>query len=310
MSQRIFIAGAAGLVGQNLTAQLARSGEFALVGADKHARNTQVLRELHPDLEVIEADLAEPGSWQDIVADCDALIMLQAQIGGLDPAPFERNNVVSTRLLLEAAGRGRRPFVIHVSSSVVNSMAHDLYTESKKAQEALVSASGLPHVILRPTLMFGWFDRKHLGWLRRFMRRAPVFPIPGSGRYLRQPLYAGDFANIIRACLQRRVSGAYNISGLDRIDYIDLIRLIREIEGSRTPIVRIPVRLFSALLQTYALFDRDPPFTVAQLKALTTPDIFEVIDWPAIFGVQPTPLREALATTFKDPAYGEIELTF
>jgi nucleoside-diphosphate-sugar epimerase len=165
-------------------------------------------------------------------------------------------------------------------------------------------------VILRPTLMFGWFDRKHLGWLRRFMRRAPVFPIPGSGRYLRQPLYAGDFANIIRACLQRRVSGAYNISGLDRIDYIDLIRLIREIEGSRTPIVRIPVRLFSALLQTYALFDRDPPFTVAQLKALTTPDIFEVIDWPAIFGVQPTPLREALATTFKDPAYGEIELTF
>jgi nucleoside-diphosphate-sugar epimerase len=132
MSQRIFIAGAAGLVGQNLIAQLARSGEFALVGADKHARNTQALRELHPDLEVIEADLAEPGSWQDIVADCDALIMLQAQIGGLDPAPFERNNVVSTRLLLEAAGRGRRPFVIHVSSSVVNSMAHDLYTESKK----------------------------------------------------------------------------------------------------------------------------------------------------------------------------------
>jgi nucleoside-diphosphate-sugar epimerase len=310
MSQRIFIAGAAGLVGQNLIAQLARSGEFTLVGADKHARNTQVLRELHPTLEVIEADLAEPGPWQDVVADCDALIMLQAQIGGLDPTPFERNNVASTRLLLEAAARGRKPFVVHVSSSVVNSMACDLYTESKKAQEALVSRSGIRHVILRPTLMFGWFDRKHLGWLRRFMRRAPVFPIPGSGRYLRQPLYAGDFANIIRACLQRQVTGAYNISGLERIDYIDLIRLVREIDGSRTPIVRIPVWLFAWLLRTYALFDRDPPFTNAQLKALTTPDVFEVIDWPAIFGVKPTSLRDALTTTFKDPAYGEIELTF
>ena len=142
------------------------------------------------------------------------------------------------------------------------------------------------------------------------MRKAPVFPIPGSGRYLRQPLYAGDFANIIRACLQRRVEGAYNISGLERIDYIDLIRMIREIDGARTPIVKIPVWLFGLLLRTYALVDRNPPFTAAQLKALTTPDIFEVIDWPEIFGVTATPLRQALTDTFKDPVYGEIELAF
>jgi nucleoside-diphosphate-sugar epimerase len=286
------------------------TGEFQLIGADKHPQNTRALRELHPAVEVIEADLAEPGAWQEVAADCDALILLQAQIGGLDPEQFRRNNIASTGLLLEAAARGRRPFVVHVSSSVVNSMARDLYTESKKAQEALVAEAGLPHVILRPTLMFGWFDRKHLGWLRRFMRKAPVFPIPGSGRYLRQPLYAGDFANIIRACLQRRVEGVYNISGLERIDYIDLIRMIREIDGARTPIVKIPVWLFGLLLRTYALVDRNPPFTAAQLKALTTPDIFEVIDWPSVFGVTATPLRQALTDTFKDPVYGEIEMTF
>lgn len=310
MTKRIFVAGAAGLVGQNLIAQLVRSGEFELIGADKHPENTRVLKELHPGLQVIETDLAEPGAWQEIVSNCDAVIMLQAQIGGLDPAQFERNNIASTRHVLEAAARGRRPFLVHISSSVVNSMARDLYTESKKAQEALVVESGLKQVILRPTLMFGWFDRKHLGWLRRFMRTAPVFPIPGSGRYLRQPLYAGDFASIIRACLQREITGAYNISGLERIDYIDLIRLIREIDGQKTPIVKIPVWLFGLLLRTYALFDRDPPFTAAQLKALTTPDVFEVIDWPGIFGVRATPLRDAITETYKDPAYGEIALTF
>ena len=62
--------------------------------------------------------------------------------------------------------------------------------------------------------MFGWFDRKHLGWLARFMARAPRFPIPGHGRYLRQPLYAGDFCDIVIACLERRITGVYNISGL------------------------------------------------------------------------------------------------
>ena len=198
----------------------------------------------------------------------------------------------------------------HVSSSVVNSQARDLYTESKKAQEAIVAECGLPHVILRPTLMFGWFDRKHLGWLARFMRRAPVFPIPGDGRYLRQPLYAGDFASIIAVCLRERREGTFNISGQERIDYIDLIRQIRDIDGSRTPIVRIPVWLFRFLLKTYAIFDRNPPFTTAQLKALRTPDVFEVIDWPGIFGGRATPLREALSATLKDPAYADVELTF
>lgn len=310
MTMRIFVAGAAGLVGQNLIAQLARTGDFELVAADKHAQNVAILRGLHPTIQVLEVDLAEPGDWQRLAADSDAIVMLQAQIGGLQPDAFERNNITATAHVLEAARGGRKPFLIHVSSSVVNSTAHDLYTESKKRQEALVSASGLAHVILRPTLMFGWFDRKHLGWLRRFMRRTPVFPIPGDGCYLRQPLYAGDFANIIAACLARRIPGAYNISGLERIDYIDLIRLIREIDGARTPIVRIPVWLFGLLLRAYAIVDRDPPFTVAQLQALTTPDVFEVIDWPGIFGVTPIPLRQALKTTFNDPAYGEIELTF
>ena len=310
MMQRILVTGAAGLVGQNLIAQLARTGEFDLVAVDKHPQNTSVLKRLHPQLQIITADLAEPGNWEEVAAGCDAVVMLQAQIGGLDPEAFRRNNIVATDRVLAAAGRGARPYVAHVSSSVVNSQARDLYTESKKAQEAIVAECGLPHVILRPTLMFGWFDRKHLGWLARFMRRAPVFPIPGDGRYLRQPLYAGDFASIIAVCLRERREGTFNISGQERIDYIDLIRQIRDTDGSRTPIVRIPVWLFSFLLKTYAIFDRNPPFTTAQLKALRTPDVFEVIDWPGIFSVRATPLREALSATLKDPAYADVELTF
>ena len=310
MTQRVLVTGAAGLVGQNLIAQLARTGEFELVAVDKHPQNTSVLKRLHPQLQIITADLAEPGDWEEVAAGCDAVVMLQAQIGGLDPEAFRRNNIVATERVLAAAARGQRPYVAHVSSSVVNSQARDLYTESKKAQEAIVGECGMTHVILRPTLMFGWFDRKHLGWLARFMRRAPVFPIPGDGRYLRQPLYAGDFASIIAVCLRERREGTFNISGQERIDYIDLIRQIRDIDGSRTPIVRIPVWLFRFLLKTYAIFDRNPPFTTAQLKALRTPDVFEVIDWPGIFGVRATPLREALSATLKDPAYADVELTF
>jgi nucleoside-diphosphate-sugar epimerase len=308
---RIVITGAAGLVGQNLIVRLKRTMAADIIGIDKHTANTPVLARLHPDIRVIEADLARDDGWQPMLAGTDVLVIAHAQIGGEDEAAFLANNVLATERLLTAAQAHAVPRLVHLSSSVVNSAANDYYTETKKAQEALVLASGIPAVVLRPTLMFGWFDRKHLGWLARFMKRVPVFPIPGNGRYRRQPLYAGDFCEVILACIAGRVKGgSYNISGLDILDYIDLIRMVREASGAKVPIVRIPVWLFRALLTIYAAFNRNPPFTTRQLAALSIPELFEVIDWPGIFGVRATPLRAALEETFTASPYAGIVLDF
>lgn len=307
---RIVITGAAGLVGQNLIAGIADRGDLQIVAIDKHPSNTAVLARLHPGIEVIEADLAQPGAWTGAFKGADAVIQLHAQIGGLDADEFEANNVRATRLVLGAMKAENVPYLVHVSSSVVNSKALDFYTESKKAQEKLVVESGIAHATLRPTLMYGWFDRKHLGWLARFMQKAPVFPIPGHGKYMRQPLYGGDFSRIVLACLEGRREGAWNISGQEEIDYVDLIKAVRRASGAKTPIVHIPYGLFWMLLRVYAMFDRDPPFTTKQLEALVTPDSFEVIDWPSIFGVRATPMDEALAITFNDPKYSGVVLDF
>jgi hypothetical protein len=56
--------------------------------------------------------------------------------------------------------------------------------------------------------------------------------------------------------------------------------------------------------------DRNPAFTTKQLEALVTPDIFEVIDWPGIFDVSATPLKQALDETFRDPVYSDVTLDF
>jgi nucleoside-diphosphate-sugar epimerase len=305
----VLVTGAAGLVGQNLIPRLKDRG-YRVIGIDKHPTNTRRLAELHPDIRVIEADLANPGDWQDAFAGVDAVVLNQAQIGGLERAEFVANNVTATRHILDAIQRHGVPYFVHVSSSVVNSQAQDLYVETKTAQEKIVTGFPTPHAILRPTLMFGWFDRKHLGWLRRFMDRSPVFPIPGNGRYRRQPLYAGDFSAVIAAAIERRTTGAYDISGRREIDYVDLIRAIKKISRARAAIVHIPYGLFWALLWVYARFDRNPPFTTNQLEALVIPEVFPVIDWPEIFGVRETPLEEALAETFLDARYSQIVLDF
>lgn len=310
MSDKIVVTGAAGLVGQNLVPRLKARGFREIVAIDKAAGNAAILRKLHPDIDVVVADLAVDDGWQQKLAGAAVLVNGHAQIGGLVAEEFVRNNILASERVTAAAKASGVPYIVNISSSVVNSMAVDNYTETKKAQEAMVAASGIPQIILRPTLMFGWFDRKHIGWLARFMRKAPVFPIPGSGRYLRQPLYVGDFCNIIVAAIERRMIGAYNISGREQIDYINLIREVRRATRSKTAIVRIPQKLFALMLRTYGLVSSNPPFTEKQLKALSTPDIFEVIDWPTIFDVPMTPLSQSLEETFRDPVYSEIALEF
>ncbi|WP_322042779.1 NAD-dependent epimerase/dehydratase family protein [Paraburkholderia sp. J67] len=308
---RILLPGGAGLVGQNLVARLKARGYSNLVVLDKRESNLEVLRSVHPDVTAIHADLAEPGDWAKYFDGADVVVMLQAQIGAPTREPFVRNNIVATRHVLDAIKKHQVPYTVHISSSVVNSVADDWYTETKREQEEIVIASGIECVVLRPTLMFGWFDRKHLGWLSRFMQRVPVFPIPGSGKFMRQPLYVGDFCNVIISSIESRIKGqAYNISGLERVDYIDIIRQIKRATKARCAIVRIPYDLFYVLLKIYALFDKNPPFTADQLKALTAGDEFEVIDWEGIFGIRATPFAKAMDETFNDPTYSHIALEF
>jgi len=308
---RIFISGIAGLVGQNLALRLSRAGYTNICGNDKHITNLEILNRTQPNIETQCVDAAQKGSWMEMVKGADIVIINQAQIGGLDYDEFVRNNVTATQNILEAIDHEKNPYVVQISSSVVNSEADDFYTRSKIEQEELVKKVGINGVILRPTLMFGWFDRKHLGWLRRFMAKTPVFPIPGNGRYRRQPLYVGDFCNVIISCVENQIKDEiYDISGREVIDYIDLIRTIKKVTGEKTPIVKIPYWFFFTLIWIVGRVTKNPPFTVHQLRALIIPEVFDIIDWPAIFGVKQTSFAQAVDETYNHETYSKIVLDF
>lgn len=310
-NQKIVIPGGAGLVGHNLVIQLKERGFQNLHVLDKHKNNLHILKKIHPTVVTECADLAERGEWERHFKDASCVVMLQAQIGGSKPEPFIRNNISSTRLIIAAIKKYKVPYTVHTSSSVVNSILKDHYVRTKRNQEIQIIESKINSVVLRPTLMFGWFDRKHLGWLSRIMQKIPFFPVPGTGEYTRQPLFVGDFCNIIIKCIESRLSGKiFNISGLEKINYIDIIRQIKYVLGCHCWIKPIPYSIFYLLLKTWALFDRNPPFTVDQLIALTASEKFEVIDWPAIFNVEATPFSDAVKKTFNHPYYSRVHLEF
>ncbi len=308
---KVVLPGGAGLVGQNLVARLKENGYTNIVVLDKHLANLEVLKQIQPDVEAYNADLAVEGDWAHYFKGADVVVMLQAQIGGNDYQDFVDNNITSTQNILQVMKNLHIERLVHISSSVVESVADDFYTRTKIAQEKIVIESGFKCPVLRPTLMFGWFDRKHLGWLSRFMKKVPVFPIPGHGRYMRQPLYVGDFCNVIISCIENQLKGGiYNISGHEKVDYIDIIREIKNATGAKALIVKVPYSLFFIMLWIWGLFDNNPPFTTQQLAALIAKDEFEVIDWPKTFNVPLTSFKDAINETFNDPKYSKVVLEF
>lgn len=308
-NDKIVLTGAAGLVGQNLIVEMKQQGYTRLVAIDKHAHNLEILRGLHPDVETILADLAEPGDWAHAFEGARLVVQLHAQITGKTTDLFVRNNLTATGHVLAACKAAGVPYMVHISSSVVNSVAKDDYTNTKREQEEMVVVSGQRHCVLRPTLMFGWFDPKHLGWLSRFMARTPVFPIPGDGRFMRQPLYERDFCRCIAKCIQTEPDGqVFDVVGDTRVDYVDIIRTIKRVKKLHTVIVHIPIGFFAFLLKVYSLFSSKPPFTADQLKALSAGDDFKGVNTEAVFGVKQTPFEEAIRESYTDPRYSHIVL--
>ena len=125
-SRSIVVTGAAGLVGQNLIPRLKARGFGPIVAIDKHPANTAFLARLHPDITIVKADLSQPGAWQDSFAGARVLVMGHAQIGALTEEPFIANNVTASRNVLDAAKAHGVGYMVHLSSSVVNSLAREI----------------------------------------------------------------------------------------------------------------------------------------------------------------------------------------
>lgn len=153
--EKIIITGVAGLLGQNTILLLREQGYSNILAIDKHSENLQTLKKLNPDIEILEADLSQHGIWEKYFADGSILLQLYAQITSLYLDEFEQNNINETQNVLRAARKFGISYIVHISSSVVISVADDFYTNTKKAQEKLVDECSIPNCSLRPTLMFG-----------------------------------------------------------------------------------------------------------------------------------------------------------
>jgi uncharacterized protein YbjT (DUF2867 family) len=241
-------------------------------------------------VELAAGDVTDPASLRAACAGVDAVVHLVAIIRG-KPADFERVMSEGTRNVVTAAQEaGVRRFVL-ASALGLDERSKDAvpYFAAKWEMERAVRESGLEHVILRPSFVFGR-DGGVLPTFVQLARYAPVTPIIGPGRQRLQPIWVEDLAEYYSRAIDEPAAAnrLFELGGPDAVSWNEFWERLKRVLGVRRPSVHVP---FGAMRLQATLTERLPgaPVSRDQLTMLelgdnvvTDPSAVETFQLPLV----------------------------
>ena len=295
----ILVTGGTGFTGAAVVRELARRGtSVAVLGRDagKIARR-------FPDLQV-EAragDVRDTDGLRQAFEGAEAVIdCVQFPNSPIENKrrgwTFEQIDYLGTLnqvLASKSAGVKRYVYVSGVGAAL--DAKHHWFVFKAKAEEA-VRASGITHVIIRPTWVYGPDDAA-LNRFVGFARRLPFVPTFGDGKQQMQPLFVDDLARVLADAVERAEAGnqTFEAGGPERMTMDEVIKTALEIAGLRRPILHQPVAL-GKLIGALARLLPNPPLTPDAIDFITNPAVADNSALERVFAPTLTPLRAGLAT--------------
>ncbi|MDP9274002.1 MAG: complex I NDUFA9 subunit family protein [Chloroflexota bacterium] len=290
---RVAVTGANGFVGRHVVAQLLlREHDVRALISERPGAEKELPNSEGGNLEVRRADVRKPESLRGAFENIDAVVHTVA-------VPTERRqkfaevNVAGVAHVVAEAQRAGVRRIVHMGALGADPVSPYPYLRSKGRGEALVTGSGIAHVVLQPSLLFGegddFFPRL------AFSLMFPVVPVPGDGKARFQPLHVDDIARALVAAVERpEISGVHEIGGAEPVTYDEMLAETMRGTGKRRPTLHVPVPLMKLPAVVMGLVMADPPVTVAQLDLLAVDNTPRQNALEPVFGVHPRPFKGAL----------------
>jgi uncharacterized protein YbjT (DUF2867 family) len=267
---KVLVTGATGFVGRSVANAIIDAGHEVRVLERKPGSWEKAGIRCH---EAFQGDMTDADSLRVAAKGVDVVVHLVAIRQG-KPERFQRVMIDGTRNLL-AASTGVKRFVL-MSALGTDERTKDLvpYFNAKWQEEQDVKASGLEHVIFRPSFIFG----RSGGILPTFMRMArlaPVTGIVGSGNQRIQPIWIDDvgayFAKSVD--LPEAANRTFELGGPDVVTWNELWQKIRAVLGiRRRPTLHLPTSLMRIPATVTERLPGDIPLTRDLLTMLESGD--------------------------------------
>jgi NADH dehydrogenase len=290
----ILVTGGTGFVGPKVVHAL-RAAEHSVRCLVRNPSQAGLLRSW--GCELAEGNMTDADSLRRAVEGCDSVIHLVAIIAG-KPEVFEHVMSQGTRDLVAASSEaGIRRFLL-MSALGTSEQTRQLtpYYRSKWEMEQTVKATGLEHVIFRPSFVFGR-DGGVLPTFMRLVRYAPAIPVIGPGTQRIQPIWVGDVAAYFAKSvdLASAANRTFEVGGPDVVTWDELYDRIKAVLGKRRPKIHLPFGLMRANAAVLEALPGPTPVTRDQVTMLQAGDNV-VADGEAVrtFGLPLLSLNEQL----------------
>lgn len=175
--------------------------------------------------------------------------------------------VDASRTLFDAARAAGVRRIVHVSVSNASTTSALGYYRGKALVEDAVRSTGVSHAIVRPTLIVGPGDvlTSNIAW---FLRRFPLFLVPGGGRYRVQPVTIDDAARIVSDAVAMTTDCEVDAAGPEVFTFRDYVEAIAVACGGTRRLVSAPRWLALAALWPVGLWVRDVVLTLDEIRGL------------------------------------------
>lgn len=235
----IAITGASGQLGRLAIAKiLSTTPASQVIAAVRQPAKAADLAAL--GVRVRHAEYGEPASLDQALAGVERLLLISSSEVGQRTAQH--------RNIIEAAQRQHLKFIVYTSLLRADTSSLNLAREHRET-EALIKASGIPHVILRN----GWYAENHTGSIPIALAQGVVYGSAGEGRiaWATRADYAEAAAKVVTGAIG--ANHTYELAGDTAHTLTELAAEVSRQSGKAIPYRDIPAAAYADALRKAGL---------------------------------------------------------
>lgn len=273
---QVTVFGGSGFIGRHIVRRLAQRG-LRIRAAVRRPELADFLKTMGDVGQVVpvQANLRHAASVAAVIAGSQAVVNatgIQAQRGR---QRFDAVHIEGVKHIGAAARQMNVERVIHISGlgADAGDASENAFLRSKVEGEKALRAVFPNATILRPSVVFGPEDT-FINNMAVATRLSPFMPAIGGDHTKFQPVYVGDVAAAVMACLEQPETsgGVFELGGPKVYTMRQIAQLILDSMGRQQRIVNVPFSL-ARLIGLVGQFLPNPPLTLDQAMLLESDNV-------------------------------------
>ena len=283
----ILVTGATGFIGRVLVRQLTESGQQVRVLLRPSPKSPRLPKGVSVEVAVVGLD--DERGLRAAMRDVEQIYHLASAASLGRRGNLFKTDIEGTRTLAQVAASADIERFIYLSHIGSNRASAFPVHKAKGIAEEHIRKSGVPHTIIRSSVVFGPDDHFTTNFARLIRATPGILPIPGDGRSLLQPLWVEDLVTCMVWALQNpdMVNQTYDIGGGEYFTLRQIMETIMEVTHTRRLIMPLSPPYMRALFVILDAFT--PGFNVPTywIDYVATNRTCPVENLPRTFGLMP-----------------------